>query len=403
MRQPRRRILSIDGGGIYGLSAALWLRKLCEADKTFLNGEDVYLFAGCSSGAVNALLLAKHERPREAVLAGELDRFWKEPGTFTNSNPTDQLLSWMQLAGWFGERDFMDLLLRYFGELTLGDLKHRVLISTFNWHGDRPVFPPLRDPSERPGATSVEEASASWQRAMKELGGLFAALRNDVPKPDPANIRRWHPEMFSNERGSRDRDFHVVDIAYGAATPPGFRALRGGIGDGATFSASPAVDAIAHVVGEERRRDELARPHAHVVRDVLSTISVLSLGDGTFSPFHFLPNSNLGFQTWGLVPSNPAEGAVWSPTAYSLQPADQQSTLIASELLGPDFFRLNPPLMNLPTVMAAYYARWPALRLAILEQIERVASGPVATAAVAAALAFIQSADWRGERDEGAK
>lgn len=34
---PKRcRILNIDGGGIYGYTAALWLRELCERDPEFL-------------------------------------------------------------------------------------------------------------------------------------------------------------------------------------------------------------------------------------------------------------------------------------------------------------------------------------------------------------------------------
>ncbi len=32
----RRRILSVDGGGICGLTSARWLRQLCEKDTTFL-------------------------------------------------------------------------------------------------------------------------------------------------------------------------------------------------------------------------------------------------------------------------------------------------------------------------------------------------------------------------------
>lgn len=249
MKNDRRRVLSIDGGGIYGLTSARWLRRLCQQEPSFLSGEDVCLFAGCSSGAVNCLLLAKHERPREAVLAGELEDFWHDPGTFTNSDPMGQMLSWMELSGWFGEKDFMDLLARHFADRTLGDLKHRVLISTFNWGGAPPEFPEPDKPGPRPPTSvatlcqEIAKACAAW-RPVSGAG---------EPKRVREDRRRWHPQMFSNAPDSADRRFRVVDIAYGAATPPGFRALRGGIGDGASFSASPTVDAIAHLVAEERR------------------------------------------------------------------------------------------------------------------------------------------------------
>lgn len=396
MKTARRRVLSIDGGGIYGLTSARWLRRLCEENPSFLNGEDIFLFAGCSSGAVNSLLLAQRDRPRDAVLSGELEDFWHDPGTFTNTDPTGQWLSWMELSGWFGERDFLDLLVRHFGDKTLGDLKHRVLISTFNWGGSPPEFPPIEKAVDK-GASALEQPPVVtlFQELWK---GFFTppspAKEATYAKSD--DLRRWHPELFSNAKGSSQSRFRVVDIAYGAATPPGFRALRGGIGDGASFSASPSVDAIAHLVADAR--EQAAGAHRAAVHDVLDTISLLSLGDGTFSPFHSLPNSNLGFKTWGQVPSNPPLGAIWGPTAYALQPADMQATQIAEELLGPDFFRLNPPIMNLPTVVAAFIARWPSCRTWLLQRIEQATKTELSEASVADALRFLRSPEWLEER-----
>ena len=48
----RIRVVSIDGGGLYGLTQAIWLRKLCEQDPEFLKPHDDvrYFFAGTSSG-----------------------------------------------------------------------------------------------------------------------------------------------------------------------------------------------------------------------------------------------------------------------------------------------------------------------------------------------------------------
>src|SRR5690242_19279812 len=101
------RIVSIDGGGIYGLTSATWMRQLCERDPNFLKptgpGAQIPLLAGISSGAVNALLLAKEPDPRQALLDGVIQAFWKEPiGAFSHSNPWTAWWSLYGVGGWFG-------------------------------------------------------------------------------------------------------------------------------------------------------------------------------------------------------------------------------------------------------------------------------------------------------------
>ena len=43
---PKYRILSLDGGGIYGLTEALLLKELCRRDQRFLTRGNIFLFAG---------------------------------------------------------------------------------------------------------------------------------------------------------------------------------------------------------------------------------------------------------------------------------------------------------------------------------------------------------------------
>src|SRR5690349_4184758 len=114
------RILTIDGGGIYGLLSAVWLRKLCEQDPSFLRDDQIDLFAGVSSGAINTLLLARHEHPREALLASVLEEFWARPvGVFSHTNPATRLLSWLGLTPWFGAEDMERVLVEHFGDMRL--------------------------------------------------------------------------------------------------------------------------------------------------------------------------------------------------------------------------------------------------------------------------------------------
>ncbi|HEY8209168.1 MAG TPA: patatin-like phospholipase family protein, partial [Myxococcaceae bacterium] len=203
----RIRILSIDGAGLYGLTAAIWLRRLCEADERFLSGDDVQLFAGTSSGAINCMMLARHERPRDAVLSGELEKFWKQPGIFANTNPLSAFFSVFGVTGWFSSKDFISTLQATFGDLRLKDFKHQVFVSSFSWVGS-------------------EQQSIS---------------------PTRQSARHWKPKYWSNPDliDEPDREARAVDVAYAAAAPPVFRPIVSGFGDGAQFTPNPSVEAVA--------------------------------------------------------------------------------------------------------------------------------------------------------------
>jgi hypothetical protein len=236
-------VLSLDGGGIYGLTEAIWLRQLCEAVPGFLVPGQVRVLAGCSAGAANALLLALFESPREAVLAGVLERFWTRTGILSNEGPVTR---WTK--GWtamFGAEDEYAGLYDVFGDMTLGDLPNRVLISTFNYTGA------TAEEHTAPGAfgTVFDRATPDW-----------AALRPDhvfrMGKPPQAKDpkagqtqRHWRPKFFDNQAlNEDDRDLKVVDIAMAAMCVPGIRPFRGGLGDGGLMSADPSMGAVAHLL-----------------------------------------------------------------------------------------------------------------------------------------------------------
>jgi hypothetical protein len=416
-REPRgRRILSLDGGGIYGLVEALWLKELCISDETFLDGTDIDLFAGCSSGAINALLLARYDRPRDAVLGGVLEAFWTDQGTFTNSDPMGAWLSLFGLTPWFSERDFLQQLERHFGNITLRELKKNVLISAYNWTGGTPTFTPASQQIPWPFSLFAPQPLSGGMPGGESWGPkYFVSYRL------PEQLQSFIPN-------DPNLDYRVVDIAYGAATPPGFRKIRAGIGDGASFTANPAVAAIAsirwfelsdvlreaverspvelksHGHADSSRQDDqalsavfqLVRQYLETQgRDFLSRVSVLSVGSGQFMPAYWSRDIDLGFSTFQSLPTNPAMGVWYSPSAYSLDPATKGDEYTCWTLLGDRFYRLNPQVLSMPTVMAAFVARFPGWRDGLLNQIQTAVGSFGSRQALVGARQFL-SKGWHG-------
>ncbi len=207
------RVLSMDGGGIYGLFTALMLKKLCERDKTFLKGSQITLFAGTSAGALISLLLAKEENPRDAVMSGELEDIFANGLMYNNRySPLNAVLSYTFLTPWTGSTAAERLYKQHFGDKSLGELKHRVLISSFDMSG--------------------------------------SALRKN---------RSWKPKVFYNFPDDEpDRDLLVRDVAYGATSPLGWRPVKEGITDGYVFADNPCIQAITKI-SQQTRRVEFAR------------------------------------------------------------------------------------------------------------------------------------------------
>lgn len=426
------RILSIDGGGIYGLTAALWLEQMCKNDESFMNGDDIYLFVGCSSGACNAMLLAMEKTPRDAILRGKLRDFWHDGGVFTNSNPLENWLGNKGHVGYYGMNDFMDQLKSYMGDTTLEELPQQVLISTYDWHG-RETYPEMRRGHKEVYAHT--DALGAWGKLLEQLmPSTFSRSFIESP-PEPAergletfyeerrvtsNYRHWKPKFFSNMIDPTDDDYLIREIAYAAATPPGFRAIRSGLGDGASFSANPSTHAISTVLracqlaaaqlwvagrngGKPPTDEQLVDQsieHADLVGELLMRIRMLSIGDGTRQPYYSLRDSNRGLESWGKHASNIWHGNIYPPTHYALQASDEEATKVSSELLGFRYFRMNPPVMDLPTVSAAYYAKYPVIRAQIINNVKSGVQDTRSREAIKKAHEFLDSPFWDGSRDK---
>ena len=476
------RVLSIDGAGVYGYVGARWLRQIWEKVPTFLAPDpehEIALFAGISSGAVNALLLAKHEDPREALRTKELESFWKAPnGAFANSNPMASMLSMMGITPLFSTSDFIRLLKEHFGDMRLGDLKHPVMIGTFNFHGQSGKI------------DFGTESDLPWTSPE-----TFSNLKPNTTPGDEKRLRQWRPKFFNNlRRNEPDNDVRVVDVAFAAAAPPPLRAIRGGLGDAAVFTANPSVECMTALLDlltwlrPERRKamlnealrstrvdipasaieqdaydiydsifneegtlesvqaaaaraqaqtptevpltfayddetravSEFDTDHASSIRDpeklkavrskfvdlvmdeytgimqkVFRRARVMSIGDGVKEANYWLKDYAMGNTPYSQMPTNPAMNQ-WFPPSYllALDAPRQSAHYVTERLLGTmRYHRLNPPLMELPTVVATMMTRFWPWHEVIVQAIDKEVDSEVSKRAIQATVDYVEN-DW---------
>src|SRR5271170_2906860 len=119
------RILSLDGGGIRGLLTARILERIEKACPGFVSRID--LIAGTSSGAMIAVGLA-----RGLSLPQIVSIFVKSGPLIFRKTFLREVLGLMGiLSAKFGTENRRKALLQAVGDVTLGDLSKRVVLSTF--------------------------------------------------------------------------------------------------------------------------------------------------------------------------------------------------------------------------------------------------------------------------------
>ena len=449
-KQEKLRILSLDGGGLYGLTQALWLQQLCERNERFLEPGEIQYYGGASAGAMNALVLAAQPNPRRFVMDGHLKRFWKEPGIYTNRrNPRDRFLSNFGRTAWLGTEDYLDVLNKYFEDRTLGDLPHKVIITTYNWFGAKPVFPkgPGAEPFSGPNPFAAGNPFSrrfpftrgypfSEGFPFSSVGGSEASFH--INKDTTTKSRQWYPRMFTNferlryihesqgEEGpdqvfegdehttTDDRAYLARDIAYGAAAMPTIRAIRGGVGDAGIYSANPAVDIIAGILEERKYQEEPAplvdylesvygdddpevNEAAKVYRD-LPRLTMLSVGNGSLQPWYYRRNFNFGVLPWMTLPANFPVAGHWTPSSYSLNQIIGNVTQAAEALLHGNFWRLNPMINPAPPGPIVYLVRNTFWLWLLIYQVESVMKRPESIHAVDQTVkSFLETPRWCGK------
>jgi patatin-like phospholipase/acyl hydrolase len=272
------RIMSFDGGGVRGALMATLVQRIVDKIPNFLDNVD--LFAGTSTGAMMALGLADGKTPAEMVevYSQENMKFVFSPAGLGFFRPK------------YGNANLIALLRRYFREgLRMGDLKKRVMISTFE----------LDDREEQ-----------DWS----------PVFFHNYPQPEMTRVRQGWDEP-------------VIDIALRSSAAPTVFPSHQGFIDGGVMANNPGTASICVALGQ----------HADSLK--LTDIRLLSLGTG-LSPTLIKENTaNWGIFQW-MFNSRPPQQAILKILMDGVSEAD---TLMCNQMLGNYYLRVNP---RLPRPMA---------------------------------------------------
>ncbi len=225
----------MDGGGIRGLLSVILLERLEARHPGMMDQVDLY--AGTSTGGLLALGLAAGRTPTEARRLYEV--YGRQ--VFQDSI-LDDVRDLGKLTGAeYSLNPLREVLTEQFGDMTLGDLKHKVLISAFD---------------------------------------LDSGLTGSQP-------RAWKAKFFHNFPGpDSDAAFRVVDVAiYTAAAPTYFPTVDGYV-DGGVVAGNPSVCALAQAL------------HLSTGGQMLEDLVLLSIGTGHNPRFLTAQNADWGLAQW---------------------------------------------------------------------------------------------------------
>jgi len=230
------RILSLDGGGLRGVLTAKLLERLETAHPGFLSQVD--LFAGTSTGGVLALGLALGRSPWDMgqLYTGAAEKVFAD-------SVWDDIRDLGKLTGAdYSNRPLKQAILDLVGEITLGDLPKRVLISSFQLDNN-------------PHTSGVP--------------------------------RTWKAKFFHNFP-SPHSDAHekVVDIALRTGSAPTYFPIYQGYVDGGVVVNNPSMCALAQAL------------HPETGGQKLEEVTLLSSGTGIISIYLTEKDADWGLAQW---------------------------------------------------------------------------------------------------------
>lgn len=232
----RYRVLSFDGGGIRGLLASRLLERIAAERPGWLDAVD--LLAGTSTGAILATAIAAGLEP------ATISRIYSERGrevfeeTIWDLTDVDRIL-----RADYRNEGLKAALTQTFGSRTLGDLKCKVVISTFDL---------------------------------------------DSGQVTGEGVRSWKAKFFHNfeEPDSTDRDQLLVDVLMRSCAAPTYFPIYQGFIDGGVVANNPSMCALAQALHEDTGGQ-------HV-----SYIALFSVGTGANPKYLETMNGDWGYAQW---------------------------------------------------------------------------------------------------------
>ena len=191
------RILALDGGGSRALIPVSLLQRMQESRADLLPSVD--LFAGTSTSAITALILADSDHPGDSLDMARL--LWVQGKKLFSENTLRTMSAAMGASAYFDNDALSAALEKIFGKRKIGDLKRKVVI---------------------PSVT---------------LGD----------KRGPAEGRRWRPLLIQNFDNTFS-EMSLVEAGLRATATPILFPVRNNHIDGALLANNPALCAISQAI-----------------------------------------------------------------------------------------------------------------------------------------------------------
>jgi uncharacterized protein len=229
------RIVTLDGGGIRGLVPIVLMQRLEAAVPGWLGQAD--FIAGTSTGGIIALALAK------GLTLNQIFDLYYHKGSYIFYRPF-----WHRVLGLGGlirarnpNNHLREVLEKELGEITLGELDKKVLISAFNLNDEK--------------------------------------------------RERWKPKFFHNFEGSdSDSDLRAAEVAMYTSAAPAYLPTVDTYLDGGVAANNPSMAALLQTQDERAQIPD---------RPALADIRLLSFGTGDALTKIQGKNHDWGYLQWG--------------------------------------------------------------------------------------------------------
>ncbi len=229
------KILSLDGGGVYGVLLPVIIKKMLEKRPDFLDKID--MVAGTSIGSFVGIGLINNIPPDTIIKL--FQSFAKE--VFKKPDLNRKIGGNIGLCAWYDNKSLRKILVDLFGQTKLKDLNKTVLVPAFKLHNDK------------------------------------------GPNPN------WKAKIFHNQKGARcDGEQLAVDVIMASTAVPVVLPTSQGYIDGAFVSNNPALLAITQT--QDKRYEGNPVP--------LNEVKVFSIGKDSGCSFIEGNSLDWGYLKW---------------------------------------------------------------------------------------------------------